>query len=68
MLFQVIYKKFQIPCPFIPNMDVILNETVSKILNNTVGFLNTTAVVYNEDVCTPKYFVFNSQVRNGQIC
>uniref|UniRef100_A0A8C7PXC3 Sodium-coupled neutral amino acid symporter 2 n=1 Tax=Oncorhynchus mykiss TaxID=8022 RepID=A0A8C7PXC3_ONCMY len=32
-----------------------------KILNNTVGFLNTTAVVYNEDVCTPKYFVFNSQ-------
>uniref|UniRef100_A0A8K9WMF1 Sodium-coupled neutral amino acid symporter 2 n=1 Tax=Oncorhynchus mykiss TaxID=8022 RepID=A0A8K9WMF1_ONCMY len=60
-LIVVIYKKFQIPCPFIPNMDVILNETVSKILNNTVGFLNTTAVVYNEDVCTPKYFVFNSQ-------
>uniref|UniRef100_A0A8K9VGL5 Sodium-coupled neutral amino acid symporter 2 n=1 Tax=Oncorhynchus mykiss TaxID=8022 RepID=A0A8K9VGL5_ONCMY len=47
-LIVVIYKKFQIPCPFIPNMDVILNETVSKILNNT-------------DVCTPKYFVFNSQ-------
>lgn len=65
----MIYKKFQIPCPYIPDMDVILNETVSKVLNNTVGFLNTTtAVVYNEDVCTPKYFVFNSQVRNGQIC
>uniref|UniRef100_A0A674D8B2 Sodium-coupled neutral amino acid symporter 2 n=1 Tax=Salmo trutta TaxID=8032 RepID=A0A674D8B2_SALTR len=60
-LIVVIYKKFQIPCPYIPNMDVILNETVSKVLNNTVGFLNTTAVVYNEDVCTPKYFVFNSQ-------
>uniref|UniRef100_A0A4W5KIK1 Sodium-coupled neutral amino acid symporter 2 n=1 Tax=Hucho hucho TaxID=62062 RepID=A0A4W5KIK1_9TELE len=60
-LIVVIYKKFQIPCPYVPNMDVILNETVSKVLNNTVGFLNTTAVVYNEDVCTPKYFVFNSQ-------
>uniref|UniRef100_A0A8C7Q7H3 Sodium-coupled neutral amino acid symporter 2 n=1 Tax=Oncorhynchus mykiss TaxID=8022 RepID=A0A8C7Q7H3_ONCMY len=60
-LIVVIYKKFQIPCPFIPNMDVILNETVSKVLNNTMGFLNTTAGVYNEDVCTPKYFVFNSQ-------
>uniref|UniRef100_A0AAZ3S6G9 Sodium-coupled neutral amino acid symporter 2 n=1 Tax=Oncorhynchus tshawytscha TaxID=74940 RepID=A0AAZ3S6G9_ONCTS len=42
-LIVVIYKKFQIPCPYVPNMDVILNETVSK------------------DVCTPKYFVFNSQ-------
>uniref|UniRef100_A0A8C8K2X3 Sodium-coupled neutral amino acid symporter 2 n=1 Tax=Oncorhynchus tshawytscha TaxID=74940 RepID=A0A8C8K2X3_ONCTS len=60
-LIVVIYKKFQIPCPYVPNMDVILNETVSKVLNNTVGFLNTTAIVYNEDVCTPKYFVFNSQ-------
>uniref|UniRef100_A0A674E2K2 Sodium-coupled neutral amino acid symporter 2 n=1 Tax=Salmo trutta TaxID=8032 RepID=A0A674E2K2_SALTR len=60
-LIVVIYKKFQIPCPYIPDMDVILNETVSKVLNNTVGFLNTTSVVYNEDVCTPKYFVFNSQ-------
>uniref|UniRef100_A0A674E313 Sodium-coupled neutral amino acid symporter 2 n=1 Tax=Salmo trutta TaxID=8032 RepID=A0A674E313_SALTR len=39
-LIVVIYKKFQIPCPYIPDMDVILNET---------------------DVCTPKYFVFNSQ-------
>uniref|UniRef100_A0A8C8M9N9 Sodium-coupled neutral amino acid symporter 2 n=1 Tax=Oncorhynchus tshawytscha TaxID=74940 RepID=A0A8C8M9N9_ONCTS len=58
---RVIYKKFQIPCPYVPNMDVILNETVSKVLNNTMGFLNTTAGVYNEDVCTPKYFVFNSQ-------
>uniref|UniRef100_A0A8C7Q7A0 Sodium-coupled neutral amino acid symporter 2 n=1 Tax=Oncorhynchus mykiss TaxID=8022 RepID=A0A8C7Q7A0_ONCMY len=44
-LIVVIYKKFQIP----------------KVLNNTMGFLNTTAGVYNEDVCTPKYFVFNSQ-------
>uniref|UniRef100_A0A8C7F221 Sodium-coupled neutral amino acid symporter 2 n=1 Tax=Oncorhynchus kisutch TaxID=8019 RepID=A0A8C7F221_ONCKI len=60
-LIVVIYKKFQIPCPYVPNMDVILNETVSKVLNNTMGFLNTTAVIYNEDVCTPKYFVFNSQ-------
>uniref|UniRef100_A0AAZ3QD69 Sodium-coupled neutral amino acid symporter 2 n=1 Tax=Oncorhynchus tshawytscha TaxID=74940 RepID=A0AAZ3QD69_ONCTS len=60
-LIVVIYKKFQIPCPYVPNMDVILNETVSKVLNNTMGFLNTTAGVYNEDVCTPKYFVFNSQ-------
>uniref|UniRef100_A0AAY5L593 Sodium-coupled neutral amino acid symporter 2 n=1 Tax=Esox lucius TaxID=8010 RepID=A0AAY5L593_ESOLU len=44
-LIVVIYKKFQIP----------------KIQNISSGSINTTAVDYNEDVCTPKYFVFNSQ-------
>uniref|UniRef100_A0AAY5JYU2 Sodium-coupled neutral amino acid symporter 2 n=1 Tax=Esox lucius TaxID=8010 RepID=A0AAY5JYU2_ESOLU len=57
-LIVVIYKKFQIPCPYTV---MLLNETVSKIQNISSGSINTTAVDYNEDVCTPKYFVFNSQ-------
>lgn len=44
-------------------MDVnALNETISKVLNATLPQMNTTAVDYS-DACTPKYFVFNSQVR-----
>ncbi|KAL0962969.1 hypothetical protein UPYG_G00347820 [Umbra pygmaea] len=57
-LIVVIYKKFQIPCPY---TDMIANETIITVVNTTLGNLNTTAIDYNEDVCTPKYFVFNSQ-------
>ncbi|XP_066523427.1 sodium-coupled neutral amino acid symporter 2 [Hoplias malabaricus] len=46
-LIVVIYKTFQIPCPLA--LDII-NMTV----NNTVAHVNSS-------VCTPKYFVFNSQ-------
>lgn len=42
----VIYKTFQIPCP-LPN----------DIINMTVNL----TVAHNSSVCTPKYFVFNSQ-------
>lgn len=56
----MIIKKFQIPCPL--HEDESLNETVSKVLNTTLSQLNNTAVDYSEDACTPKYFVFNSQV------
>ncbi|KAK2883264.1 sodium-coupled neutral amino acid symporter 2 [Channa argus] len=56
----VIIKKFQIPCP-LPIDDKALNETMREFLNMTVPHLNTTAVNYTEDACTPKYFVFNSQ-------
>ncbi|XP_078138338.1 sodium-coupled neutral amino acid symporter 2 isoform X2 [Centroberyx gerrardi] len=59
-LIVVIYKKFQIPCPLPEDFDS-LNETMSKVLNATAAHLNTTAVDYSDDVCTPKYFVFNSQ-------
>uniref|UniRef100_A0A3Q3WUX2 Sodium-coupled neutral amino acid symporter 2 n=1 Tax=Mola mola TaxID=94237 RepID=A0A3Q3WUX2_MOLML len=58
-LIVVIIKKFQIPCPL--HEDEALNETMSKLLNNTLFHLNITAVDYSEDACTPKYFVFNSQ-------
>ncbi|XP_034719274.1 sodium-coupled neutral amino acid transporter 2 [Etheostoma cragini] len=59
-LIVVIIKKFQIPCPL--SVDVsALNETLTKVLNTTLSHLNTTAVDYSEDACTPKYFVFNSQ-------
>lgn len=56
----MIIKKFQIPCPL--PMDEALNDTI-KVLNATPSQLNTTAVDYSEDTCTPKYFVFNSQVK-----
>ena len=61
VLFKVIYKKFQIPCPLVPEDFDGLNETL-KVLNTTASYLNRTPVAYGEDVCTPKYFVFNSQV------
>lgn len=57
----MIIKKFQIPCPLPQDMNA-LNETISKVLNTTLSLLNNSAVDYNDDPCTPKYFVFNSQV------
>uniref|UniRef100_A0A7N6BPQ9 Sodium-coupled neutral amino acid symporter 2 n=1 Tax=Anabas testudineus TaxID=64144 RepID=A0A7N6BPQ9_ANATE len=56
----VIIKKFQIPCP-LPVDEELLNETLSKVLNISSSHENTTTVDYSEDMCTPKYFVFNSQ-------
>ncbi|KAI5100241.1 sodium-coupled neutral amino acid transporter 2 [Silurus meridionalis] len=55
-LIVVIYKKFHIPCP-------LTNDLINMTLNSTIAQLqhNNTATVYNEDSCTPKYFVFNSQ-------
>lgn len=61
----MIIKKFQIPCPL--PMDDDGNETVVTILNTTVGQLDSKAVAYSDDVCTPKYFVFNSQVRERSL-
>ncbi|XP_061922278.1 sodium-coupled neutral amino acid symporter 2-like [Entelurus aequoreus] len=58
-LIVVIIKKFQIPCP-LPEDVHAGNETFSKLLNATLSPNNATAKDYN-DVCTPKYFVFNSQ-------
>lgn len=60
----MIIKKFQIPCP-LPMDDG--NETIVTILNTTVGQLDSKAVAYSDDVCTPKYFVFNSQVRERSL-
>ncbi|CAL8242263.1 unnamed protein product [Merluccius merluccius] len=51
----VIYKKFQIPC-----LDHgFANATATSMLNSTLAYINATTV--EEDTCTPKYFVFNSQ-------
>ncbi|XP_030627973.1 sodium-coupled neutral amino acid symporter 2 isoform X2 [Chanos chanos] len=54
----VIYKKFQIPCP-------LTNDLLNMTLNSTVAQLNFTITAHSEahseDVCTPKYFVFNAQ-------
>uniref|UniRef100_A0A8C4SHY3 Sodium-coupled neutral amino acid symporter 2 n=1 Tax=Erpetoichthys calabaricus TaxID=27687 RepID=A0A8C4SHY3_ERPCA len=58
-LIVVIYKKFLIPCPLLLEDDV-LNQT---LVNATSHVINS--VVQNassaDDMCTPKYFVFNSQ-------
>ncbi|XP_029317882.1 sodium-coupled neutral amino acid symporter 2 [Cottoperca gobio] len=59
-LIVVIIKKFQIPCPLPEDMNA-LNENISKLLNATLSHINSSAVDYSEDACTPKYFVFNSQ-------
>ncbi|KAK0141598.1 Sodium-coupled neutral amino acid transporter 2 [Merluccius polli] len=54
-LIVVIYKKFQIPC-----LDHgFANATATSMLNSTLAYINATTV--QEDTCTPKYFVFNSQ-------
>ncbi|KAL7867591.1 hypothetical protein SRHO_G00089750 [Serrasalmus rhombeus] len=46
-LIVVIYKTFQIPCP-------LPLDAINMTVNSTVAHINST-------VCTPKYFVFNSQ-------
>ncbi|KAG8577708.1 hypothetical protein GDO81_010266 [Engystomops pustulosus] len=63
-LIVVIYKKFQITCgSWIENyvMNGTLNSTVSHLSTHDhmhSGELNQT---HDDDLCTPKYFVFNSQ-------
>ncbi|XP_070784890.1 sodium-coupled neutral amino acid symporter 2 isoform X2 [Enoplosus armatus] len=59
-LIVVIIKKFQIRCPLSENINAV-NETMIKVPNATLSHLNSSAVDYSEDACTPKYFVFNSQ-------
>nr|XP_006633683.1 PREDICTED: sodium-coupled neutral amino acid transporter 2-like [Lepisosteus oculatus] len=59
----VIYKKFQIPCPLPLEHDAVnmtLNHTLSH-LSEEIHRRAENATVYQEDACTPKYFVFNSQ-------
>lgn len=53
-LIVVIIKKFQIPCP-LPLLGTA-NET-AHMLNITLHHDNST----DDDTCTPKYFVYNSQ-------
>ncbi|XP_044834867.1 sodium-coupled neutral amino acid transporter 2 isoform X2 [Mauremys mutica] len=62
-LIVVICKKFQIPCPLGLEYDV-MNTT----LNGTLAHLATAAPLHgtaqnmtSDDMCRPKYFVFNSQ-------
>ncbi|XP_028307470.1 sodium-coupled neutral amino acid symporter 2 [Gouania willdenowi] len=59
-LIVVIIKKFQIPCPLPDDLDAV-NETLSKALNMSFDANTTTPLHYDEDMCKPKYFVFNSQ-------
>ncbi|XP_018585728.1 sodium-coupled neutral amino acid transporter 2-like [Scleropages formosus] len=62
-LVVVIYKKFQIPCPLPLEQDAVnatLNTTVSKMAAYFLEHVNN-ATDYSDDVCAPKYFVFNSQ-------
>ncbi|KAG8446438.1 hypothetical protein GDO86_014045, partial [Hymenochirus boettgeri] len=57
-LIVVIYKKFQIPCPLeIDFMNTTLNKTWPSHEDTSHGDHNQT----DEDMCKPKYFVFNSQ-------
>lgn len=59
--FQVICKKFQIPCPV--EVGLIINETLNSTLTQPTAF--TPEMVFNmtdDDSCRPRYFIFNSQV------
>ncbi|KAM9327715.1 sodium-coupled neutral amino acid symporter 2-like [Pholidichthys leucotaenia] len=56
----VIIKAFQIPCP-LPVDEDSLNETSTVVVHNISINVNKTAVHNSEDICRPKYFVFNSQ-------
>ncbi|XP_069012625.1 sodium-coupled neutral amino acid symporter 2 [Embiotoca jacksoni] len=58
-LIVVIIKKFQIPCPLPPEVGG-QNETLLNKVNSSLPSINSTAEDY-EDMCRPKYFVFNSQ-------
>ncbi|XP_067420254.1 sodium-coupled neutral amino acid symporter 2 [Emydura macquarii macquarii] len=62
-LIVVICKKFQIPCPVGLEYDM-----VNTTLNGTLVHLANAALLHgpeqnmtNDDMCRPKYFVFNSQ-------
>ncbi|KAJ6653632.1 hypothetical protein lerEdw1_009008 [Lerista edwardsae] len=60
-LIVVICKKFQIPCGLDPDMvNATLNVTLEHLSTNALAHgteLNATT----DDVCTPKYFIINSQ-------
>ncbi|XP_053200186.1 sodium-coupled neutral amino acid symporter 2 isoform X1 [Scomber japonicus] len=59
-LIVVIIKKFQIPCPLHLDENTV-NESL-KLLNMSLTNSNSsTSAVDYDDICTPKYFVFNSQ-------
>uniref|UniRef100_A0A8C8ZAG4 Sodium-coupled neutral amino acid symporter 2 n=1 Tax=Prolemur simus TaxID=1328070 RepID=A0A8C8ZAG4_PROSS len=58
--FQVICKKFQIPCPV--EAALIINETINSSLTQPISFPSDLAFNMTEDdSCRPRYFIFNSQ-------
>lgn len=58
MYFQVICKKFQIPCP--AEIAFLVNETVNGSLAQPAAFVGFNRT--ESDSCQPRYFIFNSQV------
>lgn len=61
---QVIYKKFQIPCPLLEqegNITGILNVTTVSTSDYQNGY--TVLQAPEQDTCTPSFFTLNSQVR-----
>ncbi|XP_062990038.1 sodium-coupled neutral amino acid symporter 2 [Elgaria multicarinata webbii] len=60
-LIVVICKKFQLPCGLEHDLaNATLNATLEHL--STVAPLNGTEVnITSDDMCTPKYFIFNSQ-------
>ncbi|XP_053572714.1 sodium-coupled neutral amino acid symporter 2 [Bombina bombina] len=59
----VIYKKFQITCPLWFNHNA-MNSTLNSTLSHLASHVPVNKALHNEtddEMCTPKYFVFNSQ-------
>lgn len=67
MYFQVICKKFQIPCPV--ELALVINETMNSTLTQPAGFAVELNLNISEiESCKPRYFIFNSQVSKRNLC
>lgn len=60
---QVIYKKFQIPCP-LPEEEKNLTGSLNATFISTSDYQNGYTVLQTPDqgTCTPSFFTLNSQV------
>ncbi|KAG9332656.1 hypothetical protein JZ751_014754 [Albula glossodonta] len=56
-LIAVIFKKFQIPCPF----EAFSHNSTAAILNSSAGYHNGHVVAEDEFDCSPQMFTLNSQ-------
>lgn len=61
LFFQMIYKKTQLPCPL-----PFLTDKANISMN--ISDLHNVTNDDDDDMCTPKYFVFNSQVSWRKTC
>lgn len=66
---QVIYKKFQVPCP-LPEQEGNITDILNVTTVSTSDYQNGYTVLQapEQDTCTPSFFTLNSQVRTCKGC